>query len=86
MEESFKIYDSKPVALTDLEEINDWVEKSTNGHVTDFLSSIPPNLVMMLINAVHYKGNTVSSYIILHVQYFRIITHCSLEELWIVSI
>ncbi|XP_060744564.1 serpin peptidase inhibitor, clade F (alpha-2 antiplasmin, pigment epithelium derived factor), member 2b [Tachysurus vachellii] len=56
MEESFKIYDSKPVALTDLEEINEWVEKSTNGHVTDFLSSIPPNLVMMLINAVHYKG------------------------------
>ncbi|KAK3531039.1 hypothetical protein QTP70_007882 [Hemibagrus guttatus] len=56
LEESFKIYDSKPAALTDLEEINEWVEKSTNGHVTDFLSSLPPNLVMMLINAVHYKG------------------------------
>ncbi|MCI4385873.1 hypothetical protein PGIGA_G00055660 [Pangasianodon gigas] len=56
IEESLKIYDSKPAALIDLEEINEWVEKSTNGHVTDFLSSLPPNLVMMLINAVHYKG------------------------------
>ncbi|TSN39300.1 Alpha-2-antiplasmin [Bagarius yarrelli] len=56
MEESFKIYDSKPAALTDLEEINEWVEKFTNGHIPDFLSSLPPNLVMMLINAVHYKG------------------------------
>ncbi|XP_017346442.1 serpin peptidase inhibitor, clade F (alpha-2 antiplasmin, pigment epithelium derived factor), member 2b isoform X1 [Ictalurus punctatus] len=56
IEESLKIYDSKPAALTDLEEINEWVEKSTNGHVTDFLSSLPPNLIMMLINAVHYKG------------------------------
>ncbi|XP_046719124.1 serpin peptidase inhibitor, clade F (alpha-2 antiplasmin, pigment epithelium derived factor), member 2b [Silurus meridionalis] len=56
MEESLRVFDSKPGALTDLEEINEWVEKSTNGHVTDFLSSLPPNLVMMLINAVHYKG------------------------------
>lgn len=61
MEESLKIFDSKPSALTDLEEINEWVEKSTNGQVTDFLSSLPPNLVMMLINAVHYKGNTITA-------------------------
>ncbi|XP_062872539.1 serpin peptidase inhibitor, clade F (alpha-2 antiplasmin, pigment epithelium derived factor), member 2b [Trichomycterus rosablanca] len=56
VEESLKIYDSKPTPLTDLEEINEWVEKSTHGYVTDFLSSLPSNLVMMLINAVHYKG------------------------------
>ncbi|XP_072547222.1 serpin peptidase inhibitor, clade F (alpha-2 antiplasmin, pigment epithelium derived factor), member 2b isoform X2 [Salminus brasiliensis] len=56
MQESLKIYDSEPAALTELEEINEWVEKSTNGHVTDFLSSLPSNLAMMLINAVHYKG------------------------------
>uniref|UniRef100_A0A8B9LUY6 Serpin domain-containing protein n=1 Tax=Astyanax mexicanus TaxID=7994 RepID=A0A8B9LUY6_ASTMX len=56
MQESLKIYNSEPAALTELEEINEWVEKSTNGQVTDFLSSLPSNLVMMLINAVHYKG------------------------------
>lgn len=61
MEESLKIYDSVPAALTDMEEINEWVEKSTNGYVTEFLSSLPPNLVMMLINAVHYKGNTITA-------------------------
>lgn len=62
MDESLKIYDSKPAALTDLEEINEWVEKSTNGHVTDFLSSLPADLVMMLVNAVHYKGNTITAF------------------------
>lgn len=61
MEESLKVYDSKPAALTNLEIINEWVENSTNGHVIDFLSSLPPNLVMMLVNAVHYKGNTVTA-------------------------
>lgn len=60
MEESLRVYDSKPAELTDLVKINQWVEKATKGHVTDFLSSLPHNLVMMLINAVHYKGNPLT--------------------------
>ncbi|KAI4898732.1 hypothetical protein NFI96_024109, partial [Prochilodus magdalenae] len=62
IQDSLKIYDSEPAILTELEEVNEWVEKSTNGQVTDFLSSLPPNLVMMLINAVHYKGEWLTRF------------------------
>lgn len=65
MEESLKIYDSEPAALTDLVKINEWVEKATKGQVTDFLSSLPNNLVMMLINAVHYKGKMLPLAVVL---------------------
>jgi len=65
MEDSQKLYDSEPAILTDVNEINEWVKKATNGHISEFLSSIPPreflssippSIVMMLINAMHYKG------------------------------
>lgn len=50
------MYDSEPVVLENLQQINDWVDNATNGKITDFLSSLPPNMLLMLINAVHYKG------------------------------
>lgn len=56
MEDSQKLYDSEPATLTDVNEINEWVKKATNGHILDFLSSLPTSTVMMLINAMHYKG------------------------------
>lgn len=49
-------YGSEPVTLEGLAEVNEWVERATNGKVTDFLTSLPPNLLLMLINAVHFKG------------------------------
>ncbi|XP_040901539.1 serpin peptidase inhibitor, clade F (alpha-2 antiplasmin, pigment epithelium derived factor), member 2b [Toxotes jaculatrix] len=54
--ESQRLYDSEPAALESLQQINDWVEKATQGKMTDFLSALPPNLLLMLINAVHFKG------------------------------
>lgn len=56
MEDSQKLYDSEPATLTDVNEINEWVKKATNGHISEFLSSLPSSTVMMLINAMHYKG------------------------------
>lgn len=53
---SQEIYGSEPEVFTGIKEVNEWVKKATNGQVTDFLASLPPNLVLMLINAVHYKG------------------------------
>lgn len=49
--------------LKSLQQINDWVYNATNGNMPGFLSALPPNLLVMLINAVHFKGN------------FAIITH-----------
>lgn len=56
MENSQKLYDSEPATLTDISDINEWVKKATNGHISEFLSSLPLSTVMMLINAMHYKG------------------------------
>ncbi|XP_056139473.1 serpin peptidase inhibitor, clade F (alpha-2 antiplasmin, pigment epithelium derived factor), member 2b [Lampris incognitus] len=54
--QSQQLYDSETVALEGLEQINKWVEKATNGKITKFFSSLPPNLLLMLINAIHFKG------------------------------
>nr|XP_020470520.1 alpha-2-antiplasmin [Monopterus albus] len=54
--ESQQFYDSEPAVLESLQQINDWVEEATQGKMTDFLSALPPNLLLMLINAVHFKG------------------------------
>ena len=54
--ESQKLYDSEPMKLEGLQQINEWVKKATNGKMTEFLTSLPANLVLMLINAVHFKG------------------------------
>nr|XP_023673810.1 alpha-2-antiplasmin-like [Paramormyrops kingsleyae] len=53
---SQQMYDSFLAELRSLEEVNEWVKAATQGQVTDFLSSLPPNVVLMLINAVHFKG------------------------------
>ena len=36
--------------------INDWVNRSTNGKITDILNRIPANAIMYLINAIYFKG------------------------------
>lgn len=38
--------------------INRWVDRSTNGRITDIIEPpIPPHIVMYLINAIYFKGN-----------------------------
>uniref|UniRef100_A0A8C5DWX2 Serpin domain-containing protein n=1 Tax=Gouania willdenowi TaxID=441366 RepID=A0A8C5DWX2_GOUWI len=54
--ESRQLYDSEPAVLESLEQINEWVENATKGQMSDFLSALPPNLLLLLINAVHFKG------------------------------
>lgn len=56
LDDSQKLYDSEPATLTDVNDINEWVKKVTNGHISEFLSSLPLSAVMVLINAMHYKG------------------------------
>lgn len=56
MDKSRRFYDSEPAVLKSLQQINDWVYNATNGKMPEFLSALPPNLLVMLINAVHFKG------------------------------
>lgn len=39
-----------------VEEVNQWVENVTNGHVSNFLETLPHEVELMLINGVHFKG------------------------------
>lgn len=40
-----------------MDEVNQWVENVTNGHIPNFLESIPHDVVLMLMNAVYFKGD-----------------------------
>lgn len=62
VEDSQKLYDSEPATLTDVNDINEWVKKVTNGHISEFLSSLPLSAIMMLINAMHYKGEWLTRF------------------------
>ncbi|TKS83421.1 Alpha-2-antiplasmin [Collichthys lucidus] len=56
LEDSLDRYQSQPVPLLSVDEVNQWVENATNGHIPNFLESIPHDVVLMLMNAVYFKG------------------------------
>ncbi|XP_029303455.1 LOW QUALITY PROTEIN: alpha-2-antiplasmin [Cottoperca gobio] len=56
VEDSLARYQSSPVPLVSVEDVNQWVENATNGHISNFMESIPHNVVLMLMNAVYFKG------------------------------
>uniref|UniRef100_A0A673ZGR5 Serpin domain-containing protein n=2 Tax=Salmo trutta TaxID=8032 RepID=A0A673ZGR5_SALTR len=60
--ESVRNYKSEPAPLISVEDVNQWVEDTTKGHMTNFLPSIPHDVVLMLINAVHFKGEWESRF------------------------
>lgn len=39
------------------EEINDWVERNTDGLIKEIIKEIPSGVVMYLINAIYFKGS-----------------------------
>uniref|UniRef100_A0A672RQP0 Alpha-2-antiplasmin-like n=1 Tax=Sinocyclocheilus grahami TaxID=75366 RepID=A0A672RQP0_SINGR len=59
---SLNLYKSEPAHLTSIEEVNRWVEESTKGHITNFMSSLPPNVILMLINTIYFKGEWQSRF------------------------
>lgn len=47
-----------PFPLTSAEEVNQWVANATNGHIPHFLADIPHDVMLMLMNAMYFKGET----------------------------
>lgn len=39
-----------------VDEVNAWIDRSTNGMITDFLTSIPHNCSIMWYNAIYFEG------------------------------
>ncbi|XP_069000079.1 alpha-2-antiplasmin isoform X1 [Embiotoca jacksoni] len=56
IEDSLARYQSRPVPLVSVEDVNQWVENVTNGHIPNFLESVPHDVVLVLMNAVYFKG------------------------------
>ncbi|XP_029029218.1 alpha-2-antiplasmin [Betta splendens] len=56
VEDSVARYRSRPVPLMSVEEVNQWVENVTKGHISNFLETLPHEVVLMLMNAVYFKG------------------------------
>ncbi|MGH0124015.1 UNVERIFIED_CONTAM: hypothetical protein FKN15_045682 [Acipenser sinensis] len=59
MKDSLQFYGSKPALLEGVDEVNHWVEEATNGRIKDFLSSLPEDVVLLLLNAVHFKVSSL---------------------------
>ncbi|XP_074045292.1 alpha-2-antiplasmin isoform X2 [Macrotis lagotis] len=61
LEQSERFFGSKPAILKgnekdDLQIINQWVKEATEGKIENFLSELPANTVMLLLNAVYFQG------------------------------
>ncbi|XP_067881229.1 alpha-2-antiplasmin-like [Heterodontus francisci] len=61
IEDSEKFYKSRPQLLSginakDTNMINNWVEQMTDRKIKTFFNEIPSNIVLLLLNAIHFKG------------------------------
>lgn len=56
IDKSEQFYGSDAAVVESLEQINEWVDKATKGKMNNFLTALPPNMLLMLINAIHFKG------------------------------
>lgn len=61
LEDSEKFYGAKPATLSgnseaDLAVINTWVKDATHGQIPTMLTELPASVVMLLLNAVHFRG------------------------------
>lgn len=51
--------ESKAFSITDPaapDKINEWIEDKTNGLITDMIDKLEDNTVMLIINAIYFKG------------------------------
>ncbi|XP_017503822.2 alpha-2-antiplasmin isoform X1 [Manis javanica] len=61
LEQSEQLFGAKPRSLTgkkeeDLANINQWVKEATEGKIENFLSELPDDTVLLLLNAIHFQG------------------------------
>ena len=55
-------YDAPVEKLVSLEQVNEWCAKKTHGKITEILDELNPATVMLLLNAVYFKGDWESPF------------------------
>ena len=48
--------------LVDVEQVNDWCSNKTHGKIKKILDKLDPNAVMIILNAVYFKGEWFSKF------------------------
>ncbi|XP_048468661.1 serpin peptidase inhibitor, clade F (alpha-2 antiplasmin, pigment epithelium derived factor), member 2b [Rhincodon typus] len=61
IKDSMRFYSSEPQLLTgvntkDTKAINSWVQEKTGGKIKTFFNKLPSNIILLLLNAIHFKG------------------------------
>lgn len=49
-------YDSKVEELKEFEHVNKWVKAKTNNYIEKIIDSLPPNVLMILLNALYFEA------------------------------
>lgn len=50
------LYEATVEALKDVTQVNDWCNLKTHGNIPKLLDELDPNTVMVLLNAIYFKG------------------------------
>ena len=49
-------YDAKVDELQNFHTVNKWAKEKTNGNIVKIIDSIPPNVLMILVNAIYFEA------------------------------
>ena len=52
-------YEAPIEKLLSADQVNEWCSKNTNGKITEIIDQLDPNTVMLLLNAVYFRGEWV---------------------------
>ena len=55
-------YEAPVEKLISLKQVNEWCSEKTHGKITEILDELSPATVMLLLNAVYFKGDWVSPF------------------------
>ena len=57
-----EMYSSEVQPLKNVEQINKWCDLKTHGKITKIVDNLPPNIFMVILNAVYFKGQWVKQF------------------------
>lgn len=57
LNQAFSFYQAKPMKVRNVEPINQWVKEKTQGRIPKILDSLDVNSLVVLANAIYFKGS-----------------------------
>ena len=55
-------YFSEIMPLNNVKQVNKWCEKKTHGKIKEIIDKLPPNIFMLILNAVYFKAQWVNQF------------------------